>query len=130
MLKFDPTTLYTKDDLKRELSGVMNIQLFLRRTTPAAIAKGVYWGAELIRALNEMDTTTTGGFDYSGDTSTRTGAAIVSTGEEDFSDLEGVTFLTRTRKGRKINGRIRQNIRQTTPENGFSNGVIIIENKS
>ena len=130
MLKFDPTTLYTKDDLKRELSGVMNIQLFLRRTKPAAIAKGVYWGAELIRALNEMDTTTTGGFDYSGDTSTRTGAAIVSTGEEDFSDLEGVTFLTRTRKGRKINGRIRQNIRQTTPENGFSNGVIIIENKS
>jgi len=123
MLKIDATTLYTKDDLKRELSGVMNIQLFLRRTKPAAIAKGVYWGAELIRALNEMDTTTTGGFDYSGDTST----AAAPPNEDVFEDLEGVTFLTRTRGGSGDNMRIRKNSSQTMTEREFSDNVKIVK---
>ena len=53
MFKIDPDTLYTKDDLARELGDMMMVDTFLIRLSGRLRHqfKGVYFGQDLIDAL-------------------------------------------------------------------------------
>jgi len=54
MLRIDSTTLYTREDLERELGGMMSLETFLEGLPLARPYKKAYWGADLIRAINEV----------------------------------------------------------------------------
>jgi hypothetical protein len=54
MFEIRPNCLYTKQDLERELGGVMALETFLEGLPLARHFKKAWWGADLIRAINEV----------------------------------------------------------------------------
>ena len=54
MFRIDPHTLYTRQDLERELEGTMSVETFLEGLPLARPYKLAYWGAALIDAINEL----------------------------------------------------------------------------
>ena len=52
MFHIDPNSLYTLEDLERELAGIMSVETFLMRMSPRRRYKSAWWGQDLIEALN------------------------------------------------------------------------------
>jgi hypothetical protein len=124
MLKFDPTTVYTKSDLRRELAGTMSVTTFLFRVKPPSISKGVFLGRDLIRALyrvNQTDTRTDAAADRL-DGMTSTNGGTIAPMPRRLDDDQGDS-LTRTRSGSGDNKRIRKDSTQTILEGVFKNNV-------
>lgn len=124
MLKLDPTTIYTKSDLQRELAGTMSVTTFLFRVKPPSISKGVFLGRDLIRALyrvNQTDTRTDAAADRL-DGMTSTNGETISPMTQRLDGDRGES-LTRTQDTRKTNGRFRKDSTQTILEGVFKNNV-------
>jgi hypothetical protein len=117
MLKLDPTTIYTKSDLQRELAGTMSVTTFLFRVKPPSISKGVFLGRDLIRALyrvNQTDTRTDAAADRL-DGMTSTGGAMIAPMPRRLGDDQGDS-LTRTRGKWKNNQGNSKTIKQMVRE--------------
>ncbi len=52
MFKIEPNVLYSREDLERELDGLMDVETFLLRISPRRRYKSAWWGQDLIEALN------------------------------------------------------------------------------
>jgi len=50
----DPHTLYTRQDLVRELDGIMSVETFLEGLPVHRRYKRAWWGRDLIRAIDEV----------------------------------------------------------------------------
>lgn len=50
MFKIDPNTLYSKDDIHRELGEAMTVETFLNRLQPRKLFKNLYRGKDLLDA--------------------------------------------------------------------------------
>jgi len=52
VFRINPHTLYSREDLERELQGLMDVATFLQRINPRKRYKAAWWGEDLIAALN------------------------------------------------------------------------------
>lgn len=52
MFEIKPNALYSREDLERELEGIMDVETFLQRIRPRKRYKSAWWGQDLIDALN------------------------------------------------------------------------------
>ncbi len=50
MFKIDPNTLYSKDDIQRELGDSLDVDTFLNRLQPRKVFKSLYRGKDLLDA--------------------------------------------------------------------------------
>lgn len=56
MIRIDPHTFYSHEELKDLLEGVVSLERFLRTVKPKKRPfKNVFWGGHLIEALNKCD---------------------------------------------------------------------------
>jgi len=122
MLKFDPTTVYTKSDLRRELAGTMSVTTFLFRVKPRSFVKGCYWGRDLITALDRAADTRTDAAADRLDGMTSTNGGTIAPMPRRLDGDQGDS-LTRTRSGSGDNKRFRKDSTQTILEGVFKNNV-------
>lgn len=52
MFRIDPNTLYTRQDIQRELGDAITVERFLERVSPYKRFKNLYWGKDLIDGIN------------------------------------------------------------------------------
>jgi hypothetical protein len=51
MFRIEPTTLYSRQDLKRELGGAMTVETFLEPLEIRHLYRKAYMGSEILEAL-------------------------------------------------------------------------------
>ena len=56
MFEIHPNALYTRSDLETAFSEMgVDVDTFISKIKPKRISKAVYWGADLIEAINEAE---------------------------------------------------------------------------
>lgn len=54
MFEIKPHALYSKKDLAEALKDICHVETFIRGVKPERILKGVYYGKDIIRAIDTM----------------------------------------------------------------------------